>query len=118
MAVDPDERRIRLAFRALRAADERTAPPFERILARGAATRPRTWPAKAAVALAAAMVVAAWGVVLSSHDWAATDASVPSLDEWSSPTAFLLNPVDEHVVTAPVVVRESIVDTLLEGQGR
>ncbi|HEV8354781.1 MAG TPA: hypothetical protein VGR24_11390 [bacterium] len=123
MVIDADERRIRLAFRALRVADERSAPSFARIRARAASRGPRNWEAGARLVLEAVAILAALGLMLAltvgpggpSNDTAVTD-SPPGSGAWASPTAFLLTPVDDHVLITVPVTSDSIVDGLLTGQ--
>jgi hypothetical protein len=68
-------------------------------------------------------ILAALGLMLAltvgpggpSNDTAVTD-SPPGSGAWASPTAFLLTPVDDHVLITVPVTSDSIVDGLLTGQ--
>lgn len=124
MAVDSDERRIEVAFRALRTADERSAPSFTRTWTRAASKRRHRGPGLI-FAVRVAAVLVALGVIVwlsvspgpISPDAAVPDVSAPAPLSWPSPTAFLLKPLDERLLSTVPRVRESVVNGLLDGHG-
>ena len=90
-----DDEKISRLFQDAKRADEARVPGFERVLTRTRTARPRPRGAVlAAVALAALVIVDAFGIlrVRAQHREAELTAleKTPAILEWQSPTGFLL----------------------------
>lgn len=121
MVAGSDERRIQVAFRALRTADERSAPSFAQAWARVASQRrshrrPGMTLAIEAAALLVAVGVIFWFSVARSRitpETTTIEAPGLALATWTSPTDFLLMLPSERVFSTVPTIRDSIVNRLL-----
>ena len=122
MVTGADERAIQTAFRALRAADERSAPPFAQTWARAASQyRHRRRPRPGMRATIAAAVLVVLGMTVSfailrgraPSETAVTTAPRFASVVWTSPTDFLLTSADDGIFKTVPPIRDSIVNQLM-----
>lgn len=114
MMDDSDLRRL---FREAREADEASAPAFEKIrraVPRHATDRQWRWglvalPAAAALALAVTLLFRQAGPE-KPGEAVRTEANVPTLDEWTAPTDFLLETPGSELLGSTPHIGEAIPD--------
>jgi len=87
----PEDTRLREAFRELRRAESSGAPSFERTLAAARSRKlPRALGWRPLLAAAAAVAVALWLVPRPAREPAPAAARIGSLGAWTTPTDVLL----------------------------
>lgn len=112
--LDPIDARLRAAFDALRAAEERDAPSFDAVVALPPRTI-ATHPARrmtAALAVAAALLLAAR---VAYHAFGPPELVMPreilALSAWRSPTIALLSGATQPLITRAPSLGASLLDT-------
>ncbi len=110
MSQPEDDHDLKAAFSALRNAEQEQLPPFAEVVRRARALENRMprrpalrW---AAVAAVVATVLVAWLGLRTRGP----QAPSPSLAEWRSPTAFLLQTSGRELLTAPAGWDRSLID--------
>jgi hypothetical protein len=114
MSHPEDDRDLKAAFSALRGAEQEQLPPFAEVVRRGRARRDNRVPWRpglrwaAAVGIVVAVLAARLG--LRTPGPRVLTGPSPSLAEWRSPTAFLLETSGREVLTAPAGWDRSRID--------
>jgi hypothetical protein len=105
---DPDRDALRRAFAELRAADRRSLPAFDTLVARPRHRIPPLVATPGAVVLAAVLVVVAVVVVRRSQ----VVPPAPPLSAWQAPTDVLLHTPGIEVLRSVPSISASVVDRL------
>ncbi len=112
MSQDPDDPRFRTLFAELRRVDQQTAPPFSTLVNVGVGRAPkppgRRPPLRVAAVISAPIVAAMLLILSKTGPLAPRQPATVPLFGWQSPTAGLLTPFGQELLSEAPRVGESL----------